>query len=73
MASIHAHRAMEKAASLGGYAGDPDAGDLWELPKRELIEIALRLGELCSDDGGFEGALERVREERRALRANGIL
>ena len=71
--SIHIWRAMAKASKMGGYAGQEKTEDLWKYSKRELVEIALRLGEICSDEGGFDNALERVREERRTLRDNKII
>ena len=46
MPSIHGWKAIEKARALGGFAGVEAALPLWELSKRELIEIALRLGAL---------------------------
>lgn len=63
---------MDKAAKLGAYAGLSETEDLWRLSKRELVEIALRLGEQCSD-GGFDGALARVRDERETLASQGII
>lgn len=73
MASIHIWNSMAKAADKGGYAGNPETLPLWELSKRELVEIALRLGEISGDDFSLEGALARVEEERVALVANGII
>lgn len=69
MASIHVWKAMEKAASKGGFAGDKATLPLWELPKRELVEIALRLtmAENVAD------AMSRVEDERQALKANDII
>jgi hypothetical protein len=73
--SIHTWKAINKAARMGGYAANRDAEDLWNLSKRELLEIALRLGELCTEDGegGIDNAIKRVREESVVLRANGII
>ncbi len=73
MASIHVWAAREKAARLGGYAGDADAGHLWDLSKRELVEIALRLGQVCAEDDSLPAAIKRVNEEVEALKANGII
>lgn len=73
MVSIHIWKSINKAARKGGYAGRSETIDLWGLTRRELIEIALRLGELCSDEGGFDGALERVREEYRILSEQNII
>lgn len=71
--SIHTSKAQEKARSLGGYAGDPDVDDLWDMPKRELIEIALRLGEQAVGVEGVDFGANAVREEARVLRANKII
>lgn len=74
--SIHTAKAQAKARALGGYAGREEASDLWDFSKRELVEIALRLGEMCRADNaepGFEGALARVHEERKTLLENGII
>lgn len=67
--------AMSKAARLGGYAGRPETSGLWDLSKRELVEIALRLGEICADADEItvDDAIARVWEERRILKANGII
>ncbi len=73
MTSLHIWKGIEKASRNGGYAGRSETVDVWELSKRELVEIALRLGELCSDEGGFDGALQRVREERRILSEQNII
>lgn len=75
MTSLHQWKAIEKANLMGGYAGHPDAVALWDLSKRELVEIAIRLGEMTadSDSPSVEDAIARVREEHRALKANGII
>jgi DNA invertase Pin-like site-specific DNA recombinase len=73
MASIHVWKAMEKAAQKGGYAGRKDSGPLWDLSKRELVEIAARLGEMCSEAGGAEGGIARALEEHRILKENKIV
>jgi hypothetical protein len=67
---------MEIAASKGGAAGQSQHEPLWELSKRELVEIALHLATVAVGD---EGALTdgrahaRIREELQALKANGIV
>jgi hypothetical protein len=73
MSSIHTWKAREKASRLGGYAGAPDAAHLWDLSKRELIEIALRLGQQCAENDSMEAAIKRVNEEFLALETNGII
>ena len=69
--SLHTDKAMAKARSMGAYAGRPAAADLWALSKRELLEVALRLGELCAEDA--ESPASRVREEVACLREQGII
>ena len=72
MMSIHTRKAREKAASMGAFAGEDVAEDLWELPKRELIEIALWLSsEGMADD--VVGAVARVLNKRHTLKRNGII
>lgn len=71
--SIHTWKAREKAARMGGYAGRVEAAPLWEMSKRELVEIAARLGEICADEGGAENGIARAIEERRILKDNGIV
>ena len=71
--SIHKWKAMNKAASLGAYGGESEAKPVWDLPKRELVEIALRLGERCGDDFSVEGAVNCVMEERRILKQNKLI
>jgi diphthamide synthase (EF-2-diphthine--ammonia ligase) len=70
--SIHTWKAREKAARMGGYAGCDEAAPLWEMSKRELVEIAARLGEICAG-GGAEGGIARAIEEHGILKANGIV
>lgn len=69
MASIHVWKSIEVAASKGGFAGDPVTLPLWELSKRELVEIALRLtmAENAAD------AMQQVQDEHGSLKANGII
>lgn len=69
MASIHTWKAREKAAKMGAFAGDEAALPLWELSKRELIEIALRLtmSEVPSE------AVKQVQDEHQCLKANGLI
>jgi hypothetical protein len=71
--SIHTSNSREKAARMGGYAGRDEARPLWDMSKRELVEIAVRLGEMCSDEGGAENGIARAIEEHRILKQNGIV
>lgn len=73
MSSLHVWKAREKASRMGGYAGRDDAAPLWDLSKRELVEIAARLGELCAEEVSAENGIARALEERDILRANGII
>ena len=75
MTSLHQWEAIKKANRMGGYAGHPDAVSLWDMSKRELVEIAIRLAEMTtdSDSPSVEDAIARVREEHRALKANNII
>lgn len=69
MSSIHVWKGMAVAARKGGFAGDESTLPLWDLPKRELVEIALRL--TMTED--VSEAVQRVQDERSALKANGII
>ncbi|WP_141247096.1 hypothetical protein [Mesorhizobium sp. WSM3866] len=71
--SIHTWKARDKAARMGGYAGRDSAAPLWEMSKRELIEIATRLGEICSDEGGADNGIARAIEEHGILKQNAII
>lgn len=71
--SIHTWKAREKASRLGGYAGLDEAAPLWDLTKRDLVEIAARLGEACAEEGGPEKGIARAIEEHRILKQNGIV
>lgn len=76
MPSLHIWKSIEKAASKGAYAGSEKTVPIWEMSKRELVEIALRLGELCADADGpytIDNAIARVLDERRILTEQGIL
>jgi hypothetical protein len=75
MSSIHIARGRDIARNRGGYAGDPTHAELWELPKRELVELVLRLAALAEgDEASLEDgrALECVNREREALKAAGV-
>ncbi len=73
MASLHVWRAIEKARNKGGYAGNEAAMPLWNMSKRELVEIACRLGEICAPRGGEENGIARAIQERETLFGQGIL
>jgi hypothetical protein len=63
--SFHTARAKKLAASKGGLAGMKENAWLWELSKRELVEVALRFQERLGE-GAIKGELD-------ALKANGII
>ena len=70
--SIHTDRAWRKLRESGALAGNLAPGE-WKtlsgLSKRELIEIAMRLGALCTDHcDDSRLAYLRVIAERDALR-----
>lgn len=77
MTSIHNANSMKVAREKGGFAGSPENAELWELPKRELIEALLHLAALCTESYDVAlngtGALNRAKEELAALRLNGII
>ena len=75
MVSIHVHKAIDKANKLGALAGAPETFHLWELPKREILEIALRFALQMSGDGETSCAelVEHVDKELRILRDNKII
>lgn len=72
--SIHTARSRYKAAQMGGLAGAPEAAELWELSKRELIELALRLADRidgCAGDA--TRCTNMVTTELTTLRAQKIV
>jgi hypothetical protein len=74
--SIHKWNSMEVARKKGGFAGAAENASLWDLSKRELVEISLRLASVAvGDESSLEDgrALARVSEERDALKASGVL
>jgi hypothetical protein len=72
--SIHTMRAQAIAKARGGIAGNPANADLWNLNKRELVEVALRFGaQISGTPDTFEGARQAVLDELAALRSNGII
>ena len=72
--SIHVSNSIAVARSKGGWAWMPSVVDMWGLPKRELVEVALRLGAVNAGHGDSVSAGRRaVLEELDALRENGIV
>ena len=77
--SIHTDRAFSKAQFLGASAARDRStwAQLMAMSKRELAEIAMHLGALCTDSYddalNSDGALERVLEEHSNLKANRII
>lgn len=72
--SIHVWKAQAKAAKLGAMAGEPEAAPLWDLSKRELVEVALRLADAINGAScDTPAAMVRVNEELAALRAQRIV
>ena len=72
--SHHTTKSRAKARSMGGFAGEIEALDLWSLSKRELIEALIRLGALAAGEGdNMVAGCERAQEEVDALRAAGII
>jgi len=63
-----------KARQLGAWSMTSPAAPLWDLSKRELIEIALHLASLLTDEDDADEALrngaaaQRVLDERYALK-----
>ena len=69
MPSIHICKAQEKARRLGAWAGIKEAAPLWELSKRELVELAARLGALtCGECDNAELGVEAAKVEHRVLK-----
>lgn len=72
MSSLHVWKARKKAVELGGFAGDERAAELWDLSKRELVELVLRL-----TDAGMIGdvgeAVTQAKLELETLRMQGIV
>jgi hypothetical protein len=75
--SFHIQRAIEVAQGKGAYAGESVNRKIWDLSKRELVEIALHLAASSTDSYdealGGAGACERVFAEHKSLKDNGIL
>lgn len=80
MSSIHSQRSFEIAAAKGAQAAASWArwSFLTDMSKRELCEIICHLvaaqADSCDEMLGDDDALiERIREERQALEANGLI
>lgn len=72
--SIHTEKARALAQQKGAFAGTDAALPLWKMSKRELVEIAMRLGVLAGDgDESPEGGARRAIEEAKILVSNGII
>lgn len=75
--SIHFWKSYAVAQQKGAFLGALDteqAKSLGDMSKRELIEIALRLAALQSDNADDpEQAYHRLQDEAHNLRANGII
>lgn len=69
MSSLHVWKSRKKAAELGAFAGQDCAADLWDLSKRELVELALRLTMRETP----EEATATVQVELACLRSQGIV
>ena len=74
MPSIHAWKSIEKANDAGGFAGDHGALPLWDMSKRELIEIAIRLGaQVAGECDTASAGIAVALQEHESLRLNRII
>ena len=72
--SIHTDKARAIAAKRGAWAGLDASLPLWRMSKRELVEIAARLGAMAIGDGSSSDAGIRIAlNEAETLRSNGII
>lgn len=75
--SVHTDRAyalLQRSGALAGNLPRARFERLAAMPKREMIEIMLRLGSVFTETvDDAEQACQRVLDERRALRNNGII
>ena len=75
--SIHTEKSRITARTKGAWAGQDRNRDLWDLSKRELIEVTLHLAACLT--GEYDNALKtdmarrRVVQEHESLRANGLI
>lgn len=67
-------RSKAKARQLGAFAGQDCAKPLWDLSKRELVEIAIRLGALTSGDcDSADAGVRAALHEHQTLVRSGIV
>ena len=72
--SIHVEKAIALAREKAGWAGRPSCRKLWGLSKRELVEVALRLGALNSGYcDSVSAGRKAVLDELDALRENKVI
>ncbi|MDS1138606.1 hypothetical protein [Nitratireductor indicus] len=69
MPSIQQWKSIDRAKAAGGFAGEAEARALFDLPKRELIEVALRL---TMEEDAAE-AVNRFNDERQCLKKNKLI
>ena len=72
--SSHTAVGIAVARRKGGWAGAQSVSDMWELPKRELLEVALRLGAVNAGFGDSVSAGRKaVLDELDELRESNIV
>lgn len=72
--SLHTDRSIAKARQHGAFAGQAAAQPLWGLSKRELLEVAIRLGaQAAHDPDNAAAGISTVTAELRALRDNRVI
>jgi len=72
--SMHTDRARALAAQRGGFAGRDCALPLWAMSRRQLVEIAMRLGAMnAGDPDNPEAGLRAAMHEHHCLLLSGIL
>mgnify|MGYP001167108735 CR=1 FL=1 len=74
MPSANAWKSIEKAREKGAFAGVESALPLWNYSKRELVELALRLGSQAAGEADdAEAGVRAVEAERESLARAGII
>ncbi len=74
MPSVNAWKSIEKAREKGAFAGAEAALPLWNYSKRELVELALRLGARSAGEADdAEAGVQAVEAEREALVRAGVI